>query len=87
MTKNTDELRRAQHSNLDKNRLNFSDLGLAPTLQSALADMGLANPTPVQAEAIPHVLQGRDVLAQAQTGSGKTLAYVLPVLQLLMRAA
>jgi len=67
--------------------LNFSDLGLAPALQSAVADMGLVNPTPVQAEAIPHVLQGCDVLAQAQTGSGKTLAYVLPVLQLLMARA
>lgn len=67
--------------------MNFSDLGLAPTLQSALTDMGLANPTPIQAEAIPLVLQGRDVLAQAQTGSGKTLAYVLPVLQLLMTTA
>ena len=74
----------AQHSNLDKNRLNFSDLGLAPALQTAVAEMALANPTPVQVEAIPHVLQGRDVLAQAQTGSGKTLAYALPVLQLLM---
>ena len=49
----------AQYSNLDKNRLNFSDLGLAPALQTAVADMGLANPTPVQREAIPHVLQGR----------------------------
>ena len=67
--------------------MNFSELGLAPALQSALVDMGLANPTPVQREAIPHVLQGRDVLAQAQTGSGKTLAYVLPVLQLLMAVA
>jgi ATP-dependent RNA helicase RhlE len=87
MTKNTDESRRAQHSNLDKNRLNFSDLGLAPALQNALADMGFSSPTPVQREAIPHVLQGRDVLAQAQTGSGKTLAYVLPLLQQLMATA
>ncbi len=77
----------AQHSNLDKNRLNFSDLGLAPALQSAVTEMGLANPTPVQTEAIPHALQGRDVLAQAQTGAGKTLAYALPVLQLLMATA
>ncbi|WP_310610891.1 DEAD/DEAH box helicase [Limnohabitans sp.] len=67
--------------------MNFSDLGLAPALQTALADMGLANPTPVQREAIPHVLQGRDVLAQAQTGSGKTLTYVLPLLQQLMATA
>ena len=67
--------------------MNFSDLGLEPALQSALADMGLDNPTPVQIEAIPQVLQGRDVLAQAQTGSGKTLAFALPVLQLLMATA
>jgi ATP-dependent RNA helicase RhlE len=86
MTHNVDAPR-AQHANLDKNRLNFSDLGLASALQSALADKGMANPTPVQTQAIPHVLQGRDVLAQAQTGSGKTLAYVLPVLQLLMATA
>ena len=61
--------------------MNFADLGLAPALLSALADHGFASPTPVQAEAIPAVLLGRDVLAQAQTGSGKTLAYALPVLQ------
>lgn len=67
--------------------MNFSDLGLAPALLSALADQGLASPTPVQAEAIPPVLLGRDVLAQAQTGSGKTLAYALPVLQRLMAVA
>ena len=67
--------------------MNFADLGLAPALLSALADQGLASPTPVQAEAIPAVLKGRDVLAQAQTGSGKTLAYALPVLQRLMAVA
>lgn len=67
--------------------MNFSDLGLAPALLSALANQGLASPTPVQAEAIPAVLLGRDVLAQAQTGSGKTLAYALPVLQRLMAVA
>lgn len=67
--------------------MNFSDLGLAPALLSTVSDQGLASPTPVQAEAIPAVLQGRDVLAQAQTGSGKTLAYALPVLQRLMALA
>ena len=67
--------------------MNFSDLGLAPALQSTLADMGLANPTPIQEQAIPFALQGIDLLAQAQTGSGKTLAYALPVLQLLMTTA
>ena len=67
--------------------MNFADLGLAPALLSALADQGLVSPTPVQAEAIPAVLLGRDVLAQAQTGSGKTLTYALPVLQRLMAVA
>lgn len=67
--------------------MNFSDLGLAPALLSALVDQGLDSPTPVQAEAIPPVLMGRDVLAQAQTGSGKTLAYALPLLQRLMAVA
>ena len=87
MTQNIDAPHSAHPSNQDKNRLNFSDLGLAPALQNALADMSFASPTPVQREAIPHVLQGRDVLAQAQTGSGKTLAYVLPLLQQLMATA
>jgi len=67
--------------------MNFADLGLAPALLSTLNDQGLTSPTPVQAEAIPPVLLGRDVLAQAQTGSGKTLAYALPLLQRLMAVA
>ena len=67
--------------------MNFADLGLAPALLSTLNDQGLTSPTPVQAEAIPPVLLGRDVLAQAQTGSGKTLTYALPVLQRLMAVA
>lgn len=67
--------------------VNFSQLGLATSLQSALADIGLITATPVQTESIPSVLQRRDVLAQAQTGSGKTLAYVLPLLQLLIATA
>jgi len=87
MIKNIDALHSVPYFNQGNNRLNFSELSLTPALQSAVADMGLANPTPVQVEAMPCVLQGRDVLAQAQTGSGKTLAYVLPVLQLLMATA
>ena len=59
----------------------FSALGLAPALNDAAADRGFASPTPVQAAAIPAVLQGRDVRAAAHTGSGKTLAFVLPLLQ------
>ncbi len=67
--------------------LSFTQLGLNAELQSSTAQAGFTAPTPVQVEAIPHALNGRDVLAQAQTGSGKTLAYALPVLQLLMATA
>ena len=63
--------------------MSFSTLGLSPTLLRALADQGLSVPTPVQAQAIPLVLAGRDVLASAETGSGKTVAFCLPVLQAL----
>jgi len=61
--------------------LNFSDLHLSPALQHAVADMGLHTPTPIQAEAIPPALQGRDLWATAPTGSGKTLAFALPLVQ------
>jgi ATP-dependent RNA helicase RhlE len=63
----------------------FDSLGLAPELLRAVADSGYTEPTPVQAEAIPLVLAGRDVLAGAQTGTGKTAAFVLPILQILHR--
>ncbi|MFZ5638872.1 MAG: DEAD/DEAH box helicase [Pseudomonadota bacterium] len=61
--------------------MNFESLGLAPALLRALADQGYATPTPIQAEAIPLVLAGRDVLGGAQTGTGKTAAFGLPLLQ------
>jgi ATP-dependent RNA helicase RhlE len=61
----------------------FSPLGLTPELLRAVAAQGYTTPTPVQAESIPLVLAGRDVLAGAQTGTGKTAAFVLPILQLL----
>jgi superfamily II DNA/RNA helicase len=67
--------------------VSFAELGLNAELQSSAAQAGFTVPTPVQAQAIGPVLNGRDVLAQAQTGSGKTAAYVLPVLQLLMATA
>ncbi|HXG27167.1 MAG TPA: DEAD/DEAH box helicase, partial [Candidatus Binatia bacterium] len=63
--------------------MSFESLGLAPELRRAVAAEGYTEPTPVQAEAIPHVLARRDVLAGAQTGTGKTAAFVLPILQLL----
>jgi ATP-dependent RNA helicase RhlE len=63
--------------------MSFEDLGLSPELLRAVAREGYTEPTPVQAQAIPHVLARRDVLAGAQTGTGKTAAFVLPILQLL----
>jgi ATP-dependent RNA helicase RhlE len=61
--------------------LSFSALGLAPELLRAVEAQGYTDPTPVQREAIPLVLAGRDLLAGAQTGTGKTAAFVLPILQ------
>ena len=66
--------------------MSFSNLGLTPELMRAVAEKGYATPTPIQREAIPAVLAGRDVLAGAQTGTGKTAAFVLPILQKLRRA-
>lgn len=60
--------------------MTFADLALPAALLNALSTQGLTAPTPVQAEAIPPLLAGHDLLAQAQTGSGKTLAYALPLL-------
>ena len=64
----------------------FSELGLAPELLRAVADEGYTEPTPIQAQAIPHVLQGRDLLGAAQTGTGKTAAFVLPILPVFLAA-
>jgi ATP-dependent RNA helicase RhlE len=64
----------------------FTALGLAPALARAAAELGFATPTPIQRDAIPPALSGRDLLATAQTGSGKTAAYALPLLQRLMQA-
>jgi ATP-dependent RNA helicase RhlE len=63
--------------------MSFDQLGLAPELIRVVADQGYTEPTPVQEQAIPLVLAGRDVLAAAQTGTGKTAAFVLPILQML----
>ena len=61
--------------------MSFSDLGLLPELMRAVADKGYDTPSPIQVQAIPAVLAGRDVLAGAQTGTGKTAGFVLPILQ------
>ncbi len=58
----------------------FADLGLKAPILEALNDLGYEKPSPIQAECIPHLLGGRDVLGMAQTGSGKTAAFSLPLL-------
>ncbi|WP_229451888.1 DEAD/DEAH box helicase [Massilia niastensis] len=65
----------------------FADFGLAPEILRALSDQGYVHPTPIQAQAIPVVLQGRDVMGAAQTGTGKTAGFSLPIIQLLMAHA
>lgn len=59
----------------------FSDFGFAEPILRAVLEQGYTTPTPIQAQAMPHVLQGRDVMGAAQTGTGKTAAFVLPILQ------
>ena len=67
--------------------MSFDGLGLSPELLSTVAKQGYTVPTPVQAEAIPLVLAGRDLMAGAQTGTGKTAAFVLPMMQRLHASA
>jgi len=63
--------------------MSFDNLGLSDKVQSAVAATGYTTPTPIQAQAIPHVLARRDVLGIAQTGTGKTAAFVLPMITML----
>ena len=67
--------------------MNFEDLNLAPAILRAVQEQGYTQPTPIQAQAIPVVLEGHDLLAGAQTGTGKTAGFTLPMLQLLASRA
>ena len=58
----------------------FASLGLNPVILSAITEAGYTHPTPIQAEAIPMVMAGHDMMASAQTGTGKTAAFILPAL-------
>jgi ATP-dependent RNA helicase RhlE len=66
--------------------LSFADLGLCEPIVNAVTAEGYTTPTPIQAQAIPHVLQGRDLFGCAQTGTGKTAAFALPMIHRLMEA-
>jgi ATP-dependent RNA helicase RhlE len=63
--------------------MDFDMLGLAPRLVAKLAEMKITDPTPIQAQAIPHAMNGRDVLGLAQTGTGKTAAFGLPLVHMM----
>ena len=65
--------------------LKFDALQLDPAILRALQSAGYDSPTPVQAQAVPAALAGRDLMASAQTGSGKTAAFLLPALQKMIR--
>jgi len=62
----------------------FAKLGLHPDLQESLTKMGYEKPTPIQAQAIPLALKGKDVMGTAQTGTGKTAAFAIPLVQKLL---
>ncbi|BCZ19275.1 hypothetical protein NHP190012_09170 [Helicobacter sp. NHP19-012] len=59
----------------------FKDLGLNSKILKSIAEVGFTQPSPIQEKAIPLVLAGKDVIAQAQTGTGKTAAFALPIIQ------
>ena len=61
--------------------VNFADLGIEQKLIETLSNLNIVTPTPVQEKSIPHVLEGKNLLAAAQTGTGKTAAFGLPIIQ------
>lgn len=65
--------------------MTFNELNIIQPILSALAEQGYTNPTPIQQQAIPHILAGKDLLGCAQTGTGKTAAFAIPILQLQSR--
>ena len=63
--------------------MTFEKLGLSEELLRSVRETGYTSPTPIQAQAIPAILEGKDVMAAAQTGTGKTAGFTLPMLQIL----
>ena len=64
----------------NEKELKFSELALSKEVAKAISAIGYETPSPIQAQAIPHLLEGRDILGVAQTGTGKTAAFALPLL-------
>ena len=60
--------------------MTFEQLGLSPEILRAIEDQGYTDPTPIQAQAIPSILDGKDIMGGAQTGTGKTASFTLPML-------
>jgi ATP-dependent RNA helicase RhlE len=67
--------------------MKFTELGLGESLLKAVKEQGYDTPTPIQAKAIPLVIEGKDVLAAAQTGTGKTAGFTLPLLERLSQTS
>lgn len=64
----------------------FAEMNLSKDVQQAISTMGFESPSPIQAEAIPHLLEGKDVIGQAQTGTGKTAAFGIPLIERIIQA-
>ena len=64
--------------------MSFESLGLVAEIRRAVSEKGYTSPTPIQAQAIPCILEGRDLMGGAQTGTGKTAGFTLPILQRLI---
>ena len=65
--------------------MSFETFNLHPSIMAGVHALGYTKPTPIQLQAIPPIMQGRDIIGLAQTGTGKTAAFVLPILQRLLR--
>ena len=65
----------------------FNELGLSEKIVASVTQLGYTTPTPIQAKAIPLLLEGRDLIGLAQTGTGKTAAFGLPIIEMLMKQA
>ncbi len=70
---------------LKRDSMSFDGLGLSPALVNAVLEKGYEAPTPIQSQAIPAIIEGRDVMAAAQTGTGKTAGFTLPLIERLSK--